>query len=156
MRATGPQRGFTILELLVVVVITGVLSTVVVQSFSRVHGRMAVGSAQNNLMSLHSQARAFSVERGIPARFVVDGGTDEVRLEVDGDGGVEVLNRFDLQAEFAVDVQLSSSPMILCFTPRGVASPGCGNVTSPVEITLTRGNRSGIVEILPLGQARVP
>ncbi len=155
----GRRAGFTLLELVVVITITGVLAVLAVLSFSTVQGRMGARSAQSNFLSMHAQTRAFAVERGGPARLVIDATTHELRVEApDADGNLEIVNRLDLAGEFNVNVSLNSgstaNPAIVCFTPRGVADPGCGTISQVTVVRFTRGNRTADVQLLVLGQAR--
>lgn len=160
-RPRRSRRGFTLLEMIVVITIGGVLASIAILAFSTVHGRLGARSAQSNFMSMHAQARAFAVERGVAVRFVMDAGQDEIRVEIVQGGDTEVLNRMNLQTEFAVDLTLragsTTSPGVVCFTPRGIADPGCGTVTQQTTVRFQRGTRAdGIreVELLPFGQAR--
>jgi prepilin-type N-terminal cleavage/methylation domain-containing protein len=155
------RSGFTLLEMIVVITITGALSSIAILAFSTVHGRLGARSAQDNFLSMHAQARAFAVERGTTVRFIMDAVEDRLRIEWTGPDGVEVLNELDLGGEFDVDMTLRSgstaSPGIVCFTPRGLAEPGCGTVTATTRVRFTRGARAdGVreVELLPFGQAR--
>ncbi len=155
------RAGFTLLEMIVVIAIGGVLTSIAILAFSQVQGQLATRSAQNNFLSLHAQARAVAVERGVPVQLVIDAGGDEVRIEWTGPDGLEVLNRLNLGQEFDVNVTIPSgsttSPARVCFTARGIANPGCGTVTEITRVRLQRGaGDQGIreVEILPLGQAR--
>jgi prepilin-type N-terminal cleavage/methylation domain-containing protein len=163
MSSSGSRRsrraGFTLLELLVVVTITGVLGSLAILSFSTVQGRMGARSAQSNFLSMHAQTRAFAVERGGPARLVIDTQTNELRIEApDPDGNMEIVNRLDLAGEFNVNLTLNSgsttTPAIVCFTPRGVADPGCGTISQVTVVRFSRGNRTADVQLLVLGQAR--
>jgi prepilin-type N-terminal cleavage/methylation domain-containing protein len=155
------RAGFTLLEMIVVIVITGVLTAVTILSFSTVQGRLGARSAQNNFLSMHAQARAFAVERGVPVRFVIDAGNDLIRVEWTGPDGVQILNQLDLRQEFAVDVSLVSgattNPAVVCFTPRGIAAPACGTIDRVTRVRFTRGAGADgrrEVEMLAFGQAR--
>ena len=151
------RRGFTIIELIIVVVISTILAGIITLSFSRVQGALATNSAQTNLQSLHAQARAFAVERGQPVRLVIDSAADEIRVEwtnPDPDVGDEVLNVVNVGREFAVDLRTSGGSA-LCFNPRGVGEPTCSTMDSGgLTVTMIRGNRTTSVTILPLGQIR--
>lgn len=153
---TRNTNGFTILELIIAVVISIVLAGIVTLSFSRVHGQLGVQSAQSNFLSLHAQARAFAAERGTIVRFVVDAGDDELRVEwTDPATGVlEVLSGVNVMQEFGVDIVSREQSAALCFTPRGVADPGCNTFDGTLDVDLVRGNRSASLTVLQLGQAR--
>ena len=149
-------QGFTILELIIVLVISTVLAGIITLSFSRVQGQLGVQSAQTNFLSLHAQARAFAAERGTLVYFVVDDGDDEFRVEWDNPdtGTREVLNVVSVGQEFGVNVTASESGAQLCFTPRGIADPGCNTFTGTLRVQLDRANRSAALLVLQLGQAR--
>ena len=149
-------RGFTIIELVIVVVISIILAGIITLSFSRVQGALATNSAQTTLQSMHAQTRAFAVERGQVVRLVIDSAEDEVRIEWTNPdtGDNEVLNTVNLGREFAVDLRTSGGSA-LCFNPRGVGEPTCSTMDSGgLTVTMIRGNRIASVTILPLGQIR--
>lgn len=155
--ALRTRKGFTLLELVIVVVITAVLAGVVVNSFSRMAGQLNTRSAHDNFLSLHAQARAFAVERGVEVRLIIDPAQDRVRIETTADGQVELLNEMDFRENFAVDlIRVTGQGIaVLCFTPLGVANLGCTNaVTTETTIRFDMGNRSRSIRLLPLGQAR--
>lgn len=143
------RRGFTLLELLIVIVVGGILTSITFVSFSRVHGQLGSSAAATNFLSLHSQARAVAVERGGLATFILDQNAATVRIEFDG----AVINQLDLGREFDVTVDAGGN-LTQCFTPRGIADLGCTTFERPVTVSFTRGNRTAQVELLPLGQAR--
>ena len=160
-RMRSRRSGFTLLEMIVVITITGVMASIAILAFSTVHGRLGARSAQDNFLSMHAQARAFAVERGRTVRLVMDTAEDVLRIEWTGPDGAETLNELDLGQEFDVNMTLASgstaTPGIVCFTPRGIAEPGCGTVTATTRVRFTRGTRTdGVreVELLPFGQAR--
>lgn len=163
MHALDPSRnraGFSILELITVLVIGGVLVGITINSFSRVGGRMGVSSARSNFMSLNAQARSFAVERGVVVRLIVDPEANVVRVETGPAGAPVVLNRIDLQREFGVDIQVPAgalSPagtLVLCMTPRGIANTACNSFAGATRLTFVRGDREARLDLLPLGQAR--
>ncbi|TVP77414.1 MAG: prepilin-type N-terminal cleavage/methylation domain-containing protein [Gemmatimonadales bacterium] len=141
------RKGFTLLELIIVIVIGTILSGIVLLAFSQVQGQLAVRNANASFLSLHSQARAFAVERGENVRFVVDRDAVQVRVELVSSG--EVLNSLSFGQEFDVTMTGSGSSELV-FTPRGVAD-GSG---SRFTVEFVRGPRNRTVEVLQLGQAR--
>ncbi|MEX2531158.1 MAG: GspH/FimT family pseudopilin [Gemmatimonadota bacterium] len=147
-RAPG---GFTLLELLIVLVIGGVLGTVSLRSFSQVQGNLGARTAQSTFFTMHAQARAIAVEQGRDVLLVVDPTAGEVRIERESDNGV--IRVRNLADDYDVTVTVSGGSLALCMTARGFADPRCGNVSDRREVTFTRGGRSRTVAILPLGQA---
>lgn len=147
-----PDRtGFTLLELLIVLVIGGILTSLTIRSFSQVHGSLGTSTAQSAFTAMHAQARALAVERGERILFVVDPETGVVSLE-DEDGASVQSRNFD--GEYDVSIATTGGEIRLCMTPRGFADPRCGNVSDRVEVRFTRGDRTRTLELLPLGQVR--
>jgi Tfp pilus assembly protein FimT len=139
-----------------VIVIGGVLTGIALNSFSRVRGQLSTRTAQSNFMGLHAQARAFSVERGVPVRLVVDEGTDRVRVEILGPAGTQVQNELDFREVFGVDLVTGQGSVNICFTPRGIANPNCAGAFSggSLVVQFNAANRTRTVTVFPLGQAR--
>lgn len=144
------RLGFTVIELLIVLVVGGLLSTVAIRSFSQVHGSLGARTAQSTFLTMHAHARSMAVEHGQPVILVVDPAADRVRLE--GEDGT-VLRSRDFAGDYDVSIQTGGGTVRLCMTPRGFADPGCGNVNDRVEVRFVRGGRTRIVGLLPLGQA---
>lgn len=156
----GPRnldvRGFTILELITVIVIGAVMSGLMINAFSRVRGQLSTRSAQSNFMGLHAQARAFAVERGVQVRLVVDEDEDRVRIEVLAPDGVDVRNEMDFRSAFGVDMVTGQGSVNVCFTPRGMANPACAGAFTgnSLVVRFDAGGRSRTVTVFPMGQAR--
>lgn len=152
----GRRDGFTLLEMLTVIVIGGVLTGIVLNSFSRVRGQLSTRSAQSNFMGLHAQARAFAVERGVLVRLVVDEANDRVRIEVLAPDGVDVRNQMDFREAFGVDMVTGQGSVNICFTPRGIANPACAGAFTgnSLVVRFDAADRSRTVTVFPMGQAR--
>jgi prepilin-type N-terminal cleavage/methylation domain-containing protein len=58
------QRGYSILELLMVVVIIGVLSMVAMTEYNKVHNRAYVGAAMNDLQVMRQSLSMYDAEWG--------------------------------------------------------------------------------------------
>ncbi len=152
MQRLRRQRGFTLLELLIVLVVGGILSMVTIRSFSQVHGSLGARTAQSTFMTMHAQARANAVERGHNVILRVSPGTDRVELEAQTVDGPVVLRTRNFAADYDVSIQTDDGNVELCMTPRGFASTSCGNVNSRVQVRFVRGDRTRTVVLLPLGQ----
>jgi general secretion pathway protein G len=59
------QSGFTIVELLVVIVVIGVLAAITIVSYTGINQRATVASLQSDLSSAATQLKTFSVDNGI-------------------------------------------------------------------------------------------
>ena len=149
MRRLRTCSGVTLIELLLVLVIGGIMSMVAIRSFSQVHGSLGARTAQSTFTGMHAQARAISVEHGIPVLLRVDPESGAVSIQ---DLSGEVLRSRDFAASYDVTIGTPNGVVDLCMVPRGFADPRCGNVNDRTEITFTRGNRVRSVTLLPLGQ----
>ncbi len=152
MQRLRHRRGFTLLELLIVLVVGGVLSMVTIQSFSQVHGSLGARTAQSTFMTMHAQARASAVERGHNVILRVDPSSDRVELEAQTSDGPVVVRSRAFASDYDVSLETDGGVVELCMTPRGFASTSCGNVTSRVQVRFVRGDRTRSVTLLPLGQ----
>ncbi len=143
------RSGFSIIELVVVLMVGSVLTSIAITEFNGVSGRFAVKGARQTLMSMHARARVQAVEFGQTVKLHVDPGGDSIWLSRDG----EVLDVLDFGKEFNVDIQTSTdSEVRVCMNPRGFADTGCNSFTSPVTITFVLTSDSASVLILTLGQ----
>ena len=143
------RSGFSIIELVVVLMVGSVLTSIAITEFNGVSGRFAVKGARQTLMSMHARARVQAVEFGQTVKLHVDPGGDSIWLSRDG----EVLDVLDFGKEFKVDIQTSTNSEVrVCMNPRGFADTGCNSFTSPVTITFVLTSDSASVLILTLGQ----
>jgi prepilin-type N-terminal cleavage/methylation domain-containing protein len=149
------RRGFTYLELITVLAVGGILTAIVIGSFSRVHGQMGVRSAQATFLSLHAQARVSAVELGAVVRLMVDEQEARVWLETGPLDAPGVMTTVDFAQEFDVTIRTGAGDVaFLCMTPRGFADPTCNNFEGTLNVAFSRGGRTSRVEVLPLGRAR--
>jgi prepilin-type N-terminal cleavage/methylation domain-containing protein len=143
------RSGFSIIELVVVLMVGSVLTSIAITEFNGVSGRFAVKGARQTLMSMHARARMQAVELGQTVKLNIDPVGDSIWLS----RGAVVLDVVDFGREFNVDVQTSSYAEIkVCMNPRGFADTGCNNFSSPVTITFVLTSDTTSVLILPLGQ----
>lgn len=145
---TRRGEGFTIIEMLVVVLVGAILASIAMSGYARVQSRLAVRSARDTFASLHSRARAHAVERGVAARFNVDASGDSVWIS---SGGTRI-DGLDFRSAMGVDIRSSPSSVTLCMTPRGYADPGCNSFTSTVTFSFAQGAESTTLSLRTLGQ----
>ena len=143
------RSGFSIIELVVVLLVGSVLTSIAITNFNGVSGRFAVKGAQQTLMSMHARARVQAIEYGQTVRLHVDPAGDSVWLS----RGSEILDVMDFGEEFHVDIRTSiDSEVRVCMNPRGFADTGCNSFTSPVTVTFLLMSDVASVLILTLGQ----
>ena len=127
-RERSQRPGFTVVELLLVLMIAGVLGTIAVPQFASFMARRSVVNARDNFALSASRARAAAVERGdVVVLFVRPYQDSIVVMSADMTDTIEVLNFRD--GEIQVDVVAPTAVMV-CYLPRGFAHPGCGSGNS--------------------------
>ena len=137
------------MELVVVLLVGSVLTSIAIRSFNGISGRFAVKGARQTFLSMHARARAHAVEYGQNVRLNLDPGGDSVWLSRRG----EVLEVVDFAKEFNVDVRTSTnSNLRVCMNARGFADTGCNNFVSPVTVTFLLATDTVWVRVLTLGQ----
>lgn len=146
------RRGFSLIELVLVLAVGGLLAAVAVNTFTSVQPRMATRSADSGFQTLHAQARAYAVERGTRTRFVVDAGQNRVSVFVGVGADEELVRSVDFLSAYNVEIDAAGSPVQLCMSPRGFGEVGCNSFTNAADVTFRRAGESRSVRILPLGQ----
>ena len=143
------RSGFSIIELVVVLMVGSVLTSIAITEFNGVSGRFAVKGARQTLMSMHARTRVQAVEFGRTVRLHVDPVGDSIWLS----RGSDVLEVLNFGEEFHVDIETSTSSEVrLCMNPRGFADTGCNSFVSPVTVTFVLISDTASVVLLPLGQ----
>ena len=64
MRRPSQQRGFTLIEILIVVVIIGILATMVVPKFADARREASISSVRNQLQTLRAQVELYRAGNG--------------------------------------------------------------------------------------------
>ena len=143
------RSGFSIIELVVVLMVGSVLTSIAITSFNGVSGRFATKGARQTFMAMNVRARAQAVEYGRIVRLNLDPDGDSVWLSRAG----EVLEVVDFRGEFKVDIRTSTdAELSVCMNARGFANMGCNNFNSPVTVTFSLASDTASVRVLTLGQ----
>ncbi len=140
------RSGFTLTEMLLVVLISAVVLAVGMQEIPRLLDPQAVGSARDAVASTSHRARAEAMRSGRPVYVWIRPGEGVVRL---GRSTTELLDSV-VMSDFKVS--MTGSSVDLCYTARGYAMPGCTTVTASEEFTFTRHGHTATLTVLPLGQ----
>ena len=143
------KNGFTLVELVIVILMGSIITSFAVNSFSGIQGRFAADGARNVFQAMHSRARAQAIEYGSFVRL---------RAETSGDSawiqwGDSILETVRFNEEQGVDLALSSgTSLTVCMNPRGWAETSCNSHASSVNVIFRAGSDSAAVMVRPLGQ----
>jgi len=146
------RRGFTIIELIIVVLVGAILATIAISSLGAVQSRTAVRQSRNAFAALHARARAQAIEFGTTTLLGVDVGGDSAWISRND----TILERIHFGEEFEVDLQSSTTRYTLCMSPRGYANTDCTSFTGLAALTFVQGADSMSATMLPLGQLEMP
>lgn len=150
------ERGFTMLELVIVLMVGGILTAIATTGMGGVQATLAVRSARASFLSHHAQTRALAVERGGLMSLVVDPAADRVTIRTGCDGSGDVVEMRDFGDQHGVEIGTGGGSVTMCMTPKGVASPNLNSYGNEARIEFTRGGDTLAVVLLPLGQAVTP
>lgn len=142
------RQGFTMVELIFVVLIGSILTAVALSSVRNAQAGFSVQGARNAFVSIHARARARAIESGSNAVLFMDLDGDSASV-VEGGTVVETIYfRTDYNANFLGP----TGPLELCMSPRGFADSGCTNFNSAQSIGWSFAGDTVRMRILPLGQ----
>jgi prepilin-type N-terminal cleavage/methylation domain-containing protein len=147
------NRGFTLLELVVVLAMAGVLATIVVATFGGVMDRVTVRSAQTEFLTMLAQTRTMAIERGQSMLFDVNatGGIVQVEVGCTGAGAAVITRNF--MDNFGVTMVTDTGVLSVCMTARGYANTAQNSFSGEAKVAFVKGERALAVTVLPLGQA---
>jgi|GEM_PF-2890724 prepilin-type N-terminal cleavage/methylation domain-containing protein len=138
------RRGFTLIEVLMVITIVGILLGVVVPRYGAISGAMSVHSAKQELGSMLAQGRATAI-RTDQTVLVVRTGNVISLIGVNSTGST-ILSQQDLGSQFRVTV--SASRDTVTYDSRGMVT---GN-SSTLKFVVTNGSTRDSVCLMALGK----
>jgi prepilin-type N-terminal cleavage/methylation domain-containing protein len=143
------RAGFTLIELVVVLLVGTIVTSIAMSTFQTAQASVAARSAKNLYATVHQRARVRSIETGQRALLYVDTVGDSALIF--SSGAWSPATRF--RTQFNVDLRSTTPTFFLCMNPRGYADPACGfGITGPVVLEFWRAGDSTSVTLLPHGQ----
>ena len=147
------RRGFTILELMIVITVGAVLVTMTMVGFGSVKSRFSVRQARNGFAALHARTRAQAIEFGTTLELHVDAAGDSVWITRND----TTIEKVRFAVEFGVDVRAAGSGYYkLCMSPRGFGDASCTSFGSATTVAFAQGTDTMTAQMLPLGQLKLP
>lgn len=147
----SPRRGFTVAEMIIVLVIAGLLMAITLPKLSRTYDGTGVRAAKARLSSFIIVARAAAIRRGQTAEFRLNGNVMQVLVDSSGTF-VSVRDSVSLYNTDKVTITARGVTGVdsILFNSRGFAS-NLSPSTSPRIYVITRGNSSDSLCVSMLG-----
>jgi type II secretion system protein H len=140
------RGGYTLAELLVVIVIMGIIASIAVPRLSTFIRHLSARSAVSKVVSDLTLARTQAVREGRTVSLTVTG-TGTYRVTVDqGANPARVLKTVNVSGT-QKNVSLTPNPTTIAFDPRGMLRPGSG-----AQLVVTRGTVKDSVSISAVGR----
>ena len=143
------DRGFTLIEMLLVFVIMGIVLSMAAPKLQRAAGQMAVRNARHEVSAMISLTRAVAVQNGRRATFVQEGNVIQVDLSRGYGTAVDIVAERDLGTQYGVTVG-PSEKLEIPFDPRGFAIPS--STDEPRIIEIKRDDFADEVCVIGLGK----
>ena len=140
--------GFTILELVFVILIGSLLTALMMQAFSGPQQTLAARGARSTFATYHARTRAAAIESGAPTLLLVDAPGDSLLL-FSGGSFIEGIN---VRNEYGANIVMDSTRLSICMGPRGYTMSVCNSFTTTQTIRFVVGTDTAAVDVLPLGQ----
>ena len=115
------RRGFTLPELLIVIVMISLLALVAVPRFARANGRRHMESARMRVATGLATARAAAIQKGRNVTFRISAHRATVFM-VTGTDTLFLMSPVPLDTLYRVRAVLSTDPLLVDFSSRGFAN----------------------------------
>jgi type IV fimbrial biogenesis protein FimT len=125
-------RGFTLIEILVVVTMVGILLTFGIPRFRTATSKSSVRSAMSALASMHARAKAIAIQRARTTALVLDASGGTAWIVSSGIGGtVDTVGRVEILVQ-RFGITFTTTQTAMMFSPRGI---GTNNAATTIIIT---------------------
>ena len=147
------HKGFTIVELVIVLVLAGIAIAIVSPPLNRAFQRTGTRAAMDEFASTHSLARSAAVRFGRISELHIDATNGRFWVEVDtsSTGGVKDTVGVVKYLE-GTGVTLESDRTLLCFDARGLPTTRDSCEAPDATLRFTSGDKERIVTITALGR----
>ncbi len=146
--APRARRGFTMIEMLLVIVIAGLIMGVAIPTFLKFSDKSALRSAAVAVSSMHARARIAAIQRGRNTRLKMSAtNSTMVVISTNAAGtGVDTIGKLEnLNTRFGITFTTTRDS--LTFTPRGI-----GFETSGTTIILLKGTKADTLTVTAAGR----
>ena len=141
------QRGFTLIEMLIAIMLAGLLAALAIPGLSALHDRLAVETATEAILAAHTRARLVAVtERRVAVLTLT---VDSLVLRAI-EAPTDTTPRWRSPGPAIHGVAIAGVPRSVLFAPSGVTM-GVANAT----YTLTRGGARKQIVVSRYGRVRV-
>jgi type IV fimbrial biogenesis protein FimT len=146
------SQGFTVVELMIVLLLVGMITTLTLPKLRTSMRVRAVRAAGNELVLAHSAARSAALRFGRASQLHIDVPTARFWVDVDTSGtGVRDTVGF-IHTLSDRGVQLASSRAVLCFDARGLAATNVTCSANDALIVLSSQSYADTVRTTTLGK----
>lgn len=140
------QTGFTLIELMIVVIVLAIVAAIATPSMQQVIARNAVTSATNDLVTALQVGRSQAIREGSPWIVTVNDSNDPWVLVDSENGGADRARQFVRNEN--VEVSGIGGGLSIEFDARGIPEDGAE------EITLSWRSAERCVSVSPAGRIR--
>ena len=130
------RRGFTLVEILIVIVMISLIALVAIPRFSTGTGRRNMESARMRVAAALATARQAAIQKGEPVRFLIKADSVSVKRLA---GTTDLLSPIPLKTLYKVTVPSVTDSLAIDFNPRGFAK-----LTTTTKVIRLR--RSGVAD----------
>lgn len=147
----GARAGFSLIELLLVLVIGAILMTFAIPGFTKMSASRNAQNARDNLVWMAARARAKAIEHGRVYQLTIDPAAERARIIQRG--AATAMDSVTFSSEFKTTLSTdANTTIVLCYSPRGYAFPCTGSPTTNVDVTFTHFDKTAVARVKLLGQ----